>query len=145
MQPMSPQWLPSVTITPTIDRKRGFLLTAFLLLSMFGNIILCGVLVIMAGIFAGVEHADDGLNPGADYAARMVHNAMLFLALLAVVNLVFLTGAWMWKKWGVYGYGLVSCLGMLVALKIAPASAMLNVVWGGIVTALVASKWRHFE
>jgi hypothetical protein len=34
---------------------------------------------------------------------------------------------------------------MLVAMRIAPASALSSVLWGGIVGALVASKWRHFE
>jgi hypothetical protein len=79
------------------------------------------------------------------FAVRAVHHAMLFLALLAVCNLVSLTGVWMWKKWGVYGYGLISGLAMLVAMRIAPASALMSVVWGGIVASLIAAKWQHFE
>jgi hypothetical protein len=70
---------------------------------------------------------------------------MLFLALLTVFNLLFLTGAWMWKKWGVYGYGLVTGLGMIVSMRLVPASVLMNLVWILIVGAIVVSKWRHFE
>jgi peptidoglycan/LPS O-acetylase OafA/YrhL len=142
MQPIAP-WMPAYSTSP--ERQRGFLLSGFLLMSMLGNTILAAALVLMAGAFEGFAHTDDGLNPGADFAARTAHHLMLFVALLAVCNLACLTGAWMWKKWGVYGYGMISGLAMLVGMRIAPASALMSIVWGAVVASLVAAKWRHFE
>jgi hypothetical protein len=145
MQPMSPQWMPSVSITTTPDRKRGFLLGGFLILSMIVNVVLGAVLVLFAGVVGGVENKSDGLDPAADFALTAVHHSMLFLALLTVFNLIFLTGVWMWKKWGVYGYGSISILGMLVGMRVAPASALTSIAWCGIIGALIASRWRYFE
>lgn len=143
MQPYSPQWPVAPSASP--PRERGFLLGAFLLLSMFGNMILTVVLVLGAGKVGSYDRADSTLDPSVAAAARTANHIMLFLALLTVFNLLFLTGAWMWKKWGVYGYGLVTGLGMIVSMRLVPASVLMNLVWIIIVGAIVVSKWRHFE
>jgi hypothetical protein len=143
MQPSPPEWPPMQISAP--PRERGFLLSAFMLLSMFGNLVLCVVFVLGAGWIGGLERTSDPLDPAAAASARFGNRIMLFLALLTVCNMVFLTGAWMWKKWGIYGYGLVSLLGMLAGLKLSAGSAMVSLAWGGIVGFLVATKWNHFE
>ncbi len=147
MQPISPQWLPSVSVSVPVpaDRKRGFLLTAFLALATAGNVILASVLVLFAGAIAGAGHVDRGLDPAADAAAALANRLTLFLALIAAVNVAFLTGVWMWKKWGVYGYAMVSAIGMLAGMRVVPASAVTSLAWAFIVTTLIALKWRHFE
>jgi hypothetical protein len=51
----------------------------------------------------------------------------------------------MWKKWGVYGYGAVTVVGMLVGAHVARASVLGNLVWGIIVVLIVIPRWKYFE
>ena len=141
MQPIAP-WMP--TYVPAPERQRGFLLSAFLIVSILGNAIAAVALVPMAGAFAGIARTNDALDPSA-LTANTLHHVMLFAALLAACNIVCLTGAWMWKKWGVYGYALLSGLATLVGMRIAPASALMSLVWVGVVGSIFFAKWRHFE
>jgi hypothetical protein len=142
MQPISP-WIP--VNAPATERRRGVLLSAFLISSMIGNTILAPALLVMARATARLGPADDGLDPAAVHLAHTTHNATLFLALLAAISVFFLAGAWMWKKWGVYGYGLITGLAMLVGVQSTPTSVTLNLLWCGVIGAVIAAKWRHFE
>jgi hypothetical protein len=143
MQPVPPQWVPPST--SATERRRGFLLGSFLVLGMLGNMIGAAMAILGAGAAAGAEKAAGALDPAAASAARSSHNAMLFMALLAVCSLGCLTGAWMWKKWGVYGYAAISCLGFIVGWRASPVSALVNIAGTVVVAASVALKWRDFE
>jgi hypothetical protein len=70
---------------------------------------------------------------------------MHLLALLALANIVFLTGVWMWKKWGVFGYGAFAVIGALVGFKNAPIAGFIGIAWLKLLAVKVAGKWRDFE
>ena len=89
--------------------------------------------------------ADPSIDPAGAALAKTLHNTFLFLALLTAFEIAFLTGIWMWKKWGVYGYGAIASLGLIVGLRVSPTSSMVNLVWAIMVAVAIASKWRHFE
>jgi len=114
-------------------------------MSMLGSAIGGALSLLGAGAAAGAERAASGIDPEAAATARSSHNAMLFMALLAACSLGSLTGAWMWKKWGVYGYAGISCLGLVVGLRASPVSAVVNVASAVIVAGSVAARWRYFE
>jgi hypothetical protein len=144
MQPTSPPiWQPE---QPRVLRTRGFLLSSFIALGALGNIAMCIGLLFMGAATSGLaKERDDMLNPGA--SAEMKHLSVIFhfMALIALVNVVFLTGAWMWKKWGVYGYGGFVLFGGLIGAQAASAMSAGSVMWGLIVVGIVASKWKDFE
>ena len=112
---------------------------------MLGNMIGAALAILGAGAAAGAERAASGIDPEAASAARSSHNAMLFMALLAACSLGCLTGAWMWKKWGVYGYAAISFLGFIVGWRASPVSSLVNIAGTVLVAANVAAKWRDFE
>jgi hypothetical protein len=142
MQQSPPPWSPA-PITTTPPRERGCLLTVILLFGMFGNVISAGFMFIQAKA-TSLAAADD-IDGSATGIARAASRYFTFLALLSLCNAGSATGMWMWKKWGVYGYGFCSALGAIIGFKIAPASAIGSLLGNGIVVAILASKWRYFE
>jgi len=69
----------------------------------------------------------------------------VFFAFLLVVELGFLTGVWMKRKWGALGHVLFSALGAAAVLSsvgpcIAPA-----LVLDALLTLMILAKWPSFE
>ena len=100
-----------------------------------------------AALGAEKPGARTGLNNS--FVQKLLRRPELFsffgLAFLALCNVVFLTGVWMWKKWGVYGYCTLALLVMLVALKVSPVSALGSLAWGAAIAATIGPRWRYFE
>jgi len=105
MQVSPPEW-PVAPQAATAPRTRGFLLSAFLVLGMIGNMI-AGAMDLLAGAAASRAAKDQLESMNADGANAIAHTSKMlhFMALAAFGHVVFMTGMWMWKKWGVYGYG----------------------------------------
>ncbi len=65
----------------------------------------------------------------------------------------FLYGAWMWKKWAVYLYGVQFGLGLLIQLFVLkPADAgvgayayFLTIAGAGLMFWAIYRKWQYFE
>jgi hypothetical protein len=141
MQPYTPPYTPPTASPP---KERGFLLTAFLLLTMMGNMALVGVFLLGSAAAARLS-PDPALDPAGAAFATHTHNTLLLLTLLTVANLVFLSGTWMWKQWGVYGYGIVTFAGMLAGMHVARSSVFVNLIWAIVIVMIIVPKWQNFD
>jgi len=135
-----PDWPAPPPVARGERRERGFLLSILGNIGVFVNLLLRGAML------AGADRRlSDSLDPSAAMAARSASKLLHGLAFLALCNVVFLTGVWMWKKWGVYGYCTLALLVMLVALKVSPVSALGSLAWGAAIAATIGPRWRYFE
>jgi hypothetical protein len=144
MQP-PPDWAvaPQAQSAP---RERGFLLSGVLLIGLVGNIFGCGANLLAGAAASGAaKNAASSFDTETAATARHLSQTLHFLALVALCNVVFLTAAWMWKKWGLYGYAGFMLFGALVGFKDAPVTSVVTVLWGVVIGAIVASKWKQFE
>jgi len=147
MQPSPNDWPLAPPPPPAgAPRDRGVFLSGVLVLGMFGNIAgIAGYLLLGAAATGAEARARESLDNAAALASRHLSTTMHLLALLAFANVVFLTGVWMWKKWGVYGYGAFSLIGTLAGLKSSPIAAFVGLAWFMILAVKVAGKWNDFE
>lgn len=145
MQVPPPEW-PIAPQTTSGPRERGILLGAFLILGIFGNVVMCAM-DLLAGAAASGAAKDAAGSFDTDTASLASHSSktLHFLALVALCNVVFLTGAWMWKRWGVYGYFCFMLFGALIGMKTSPVASVVGLMWGAVIAAIVAPKWKHFE
>ncbi len=109
-------------------RERGGCLSAWLILIIAGNIVMAFINLINATRVADI---------GWIFALQ---------SFLSVINVVFATAIWNWKKWGVYGLFFIIVMGFV-----------LNLIWGTTLTTLAAlipailltlliqPLWKEFE
>jgi nitrate/nitrite transporter NarK len=143
MQAGSYEWSLSGSSSRAPYPARGPLFVAVLFLHMLGDAAVLSAFVVGAGYLA---------RPGrfggiiSDEIAHTGHNAFLFLALLLAVELGFLTGVWMGKKWGALGYVLLSAATCLVASRASEGAWLVAPGgWNGLFALVIVSKWKSFE
>src|SRR5580693_4343397 len=128
---ISPDFSPSPQ-RPSGGRERGLFLSLVIVVGIIGSAISCGM-----NLLAGAAASGAAKNAGeldAHAAAVQAHASTTFhlLALLGLANAVFLTGAWMWKRWGVMGYACTMLFGAMVGMKASPSSSVASIVWGAM-------------
>jgi hypothetical protein len=116
-----------------------------LVIAMLGNVLGVTLKVFLAAAAGGAGRAAAGTDPASAAGARSLHNTLLFLALLDACAIACLTGVWMWKRWGVYGYVAIACLGFFVGFRASPFSSGVNGAGSILVAGIVAMRWREFE
>jgi hypothetical protein len=143
MQAGSYEWSLAGSSSRAPDHAGGPLFVALLFLHMLGDAAALSAFVVGAGYLARPGRFG-GLVP--DEMANKGHAIFLFLALVLAVELAFLTGVWMGKKWGALGYMLRSTATCLVAWRasgrgwlVAPGG------WNALFALMIVSKWKSFE
>jgi len=137
MQPDSPLWRAPDVRPPPPRGALGLLVG----LRLVGSVFFIVLLIIAAGLMQRLA------AQGVDGAAA-AHKKLLFLTFLVTLELVFVTGIWMWKKWGVYGVALLSVFGVVVGLSgtaMSKVGSMTGLVFDVLLMLLIAARWTDFE
>ena len=72
--------------------------------------------------------------------------AIPILIVLGVANFIFVIGVWKWKKWGVYGFGVVSLVAFVINLiSIGILGAIFGLVGLGILIFLLRNAWAQMD
>ena len=122
---------------------RSPLLSVVLLLTILRSVAVVTVLVLGAGYVAGLGRSGGSLSAAF---ANTAHNVLLFLALVTVVELLFLTGVWMQKKWGALGFVLLTVASALLALRSTGWFVLLAPVgWDSFLALIIVARWQSFE
>jgi hypothetical protein len=112
-----------------------------LALKIIEDVAVVAVLVLGAGFLASV--AESGGDLAAD--ASSAHRRFLFFALVMVVEIGFLTGVWMKKKWGAFGHVLFTMFAAVWTLHAAGPCVLATLALDGILTWTILVKWSSFE
>lgn len=116
-----------------VVKKRGFWLTAFL------------ILMFIANPFTAFTYFS---NPEMIIQAypKMTTGILYFMGAISIVNLVLAIGVWMWKKWGVFGfYGVVViafCINIYVGIGIV--GSLSGLIGAVIIFFTTKNRWEHF-
>jgi hypothetical protein len=115
---------------------------AVLVMKILSDTAALSVLVLGAAYIAGL-----GRIGGVSAAvANSGHNVLLFLAFVVAVELGFLAGVWMGKKWGAMGYVLLTTLATLVAIRSSGWPLLMGPLsCDALLALLIVSKWHSFE
>lgn len=145
MQQSPPNWPPASPAKAEIP-VRGAFLGSILVTGLLGNMVRAGLLFISAASSTGAaKNSQDALDPTTAAAFRHDAQAANLLAFVALANVVFLMGAWMWKKWGALGCGAFMLFGAVVGFHSSPIASFFGLFWLAILGSVVSSKWRYFE
>lgn len=134
----TPQFLPT-QLTPKADiPERGGWLTGLLALRGLWNMI--AFFACMIGYDALGRPEVTVPNAGA------MQKALLMTMAVCVVDLVGVTGAWMFKKWGVGLLVVMTAIDMFFSLQAGDVlRAVGRLVVLGAIAAAVWPRWRHYE
>lgn len=117
-----------------VIKKRGFWLSAFL------------ILMFIANPFTAFIYFN---NPEMIIQAypKMASGLLYLMGAMCVVNVVLAGGIWMWKKWGVFGFYTVVviafCINMYVGLGIT--GSLTGLVGAVIIFFTTKKRWEHFS
>jgi hypothetical protein len=103
------------------------------------------VLMMVANPIAAIFYivAGDMVRSGMPEAPAWI---VPVLAAASIGNLACAVGVWMWKKWGVYGFGALTALGLVVNLMAGMGPRALTGVIGLVlIIVLVRPYWDQFE
>jgi hypothetical protein len=112
-----------------------------LVVKILEDIAVLSLLVLAAGLLAGAARSGGEFG---DFAGR-THGTLLFLAFVLAVELGFLTGVWMKKKWGALGHVLFSAVGATAALSSAGPWIAPALFLDALLTIMILAKWPTFE
>ena len=115
-------------------KKRGFWLTAFLILMFIAN-------PLSAITYFSSPDAVAAAVPGASIGI------IYLLGTLSLVNVALAIGIWNWKVWGIYGfYGIVVVAFVInMAMGLGIGQSLLGVIGGVIIFLCTRNKMEHFE
>jgi len=121
-------------ITPVEVKKRGFWLSAFLVLMFIAN-------PLTAFAYFGNPEAITQVYP---YLSIYL---LYFMGLLAIVNFGLSIAIWTWKKVGVYGIyitmALAFCINIYAGLGLV--SSLMGLIGAVIIYFTTKSRWEHFS
>jgi len=124
----------SEVMEPVESKKRGWLLSAFL------------VLMFIANPFTAFSYF---ANPEAiiQIYPTLSESLIYFMGLLALLNFVLAIAVWSWKKVGVYGIyitmALAFCINIYVGLGLV--SSLMGLIGAIIIFFTTKSRWGHFS
>ena len=141
MQPLPQKPAPRVAPGPAPDR--GTILTALLAILSLGAV--ATITLSLLG-YTAIDHLPDADAP--THAVLLeVRQFLLISAALGVMQFLCALGMWGWKRWGAYGFGIMSAVLFLTSAKTDPQHhySMGPLVWLVIVVVAVLPKWGSFE
>ena len=123
----------AVEVEPTESKKRGFWLTAFL------------VLMLVANPFTAFTYFS---NPEAIIKVypSLSEGLLYFMGILAVLNVVFAIAIWTWKKVGIYGIYASMALAFLINLYIGIGivGSLTGLIGVVIIYFTTKNRWQLF-
>lgn len=116
------------------QKKRGFWLTAFLVLMFVANPLTAITYIFRAD---AILPAFPGMGVGLVY----------FLGALAVVNFILAIGIWNWKKWGVYGFyiSVVIAFAINIYIGLGIAASAMGLLGAVLVFFTSKKRWPYFS
>lgn len=111
----------------TKERKRGGLLTAYLVLSFIGNILGCFAYYSNQFIIKMGQPA-------------LSNAAIIISTILSIAGLVFVVGTWKLQKWGVYGLIACSIIGVIQGMILGTSLAGVAISVGFTVLLIVLTS-----
>ena len=113
--------------------NRGFWLTAFLILMFIAN-------PFTAYIYFSNPEVITNVYPKA------IAGLLYVLGTVALVNVVLAVGIWNWKKWGVYGFYIMTGMSFVINIYIdvGLVSSLLGLLGAVLVYLLTRSRWQYF-
>lgn len=116
-----------------IRKKRGIFLTVWLILLPIANTVILLLSLIVFAVYEGIFRTTSGL--------------IFTLAIVPILNIVFSIAVWKWKRWGVFGLGVMSIAASAISglsfhfLHLAP----IGIVGIIVLAILVRPVWKHLE
>lgn len=116
------------------EKKRGFWLTAFLVLMFIANPLTSIMYLTNPEIYVTLI---PGMTVGLIYT----------MGVMALMNVVFAVGIWTWKKWGVFGfYGSAAiAFGINIIAGLGVLASSLGLIGVLIIFLTTRSRWQHFS
>ncbi len=142
MQQLPPGFVPLPPAPKPARAQRGTLLTVLLVLLTLGGIFGIGGALLA---YSAVGHLAPEGTPVAQIAEAQ--RGYLFSGFFSAGQFGCAFGMWGWKKWGAYGFALMSVLLLFASAKTDPHHnpSYGNLVWLLLVAAAVVPKWSSFE
>ena len=118
-----------------IEKKRGRFLAVWLILLPIVNSLITFISQWLLGLLTGWP-----FFTGEVYTWLPPNTGFWFnIAIVIILNIVFSRAAWKWKKWGVFGLGVMSIAGSAASLF------YVGIVEVVVLAILVRPVWKHFE
>lgn len=117
-----------------VEKKRGVLLTIFLVLMFIVNPITAFT------YFTKTEMIIE-LTPSLSVGI------LYFLGVIAMANVALAAGVWMWKKWAVFSFyavGVIAfCTNSFIGIEIIPS--LIGLIGPVIIYFTTKKRWEHFS
>ena len=116
-----------------IEKKRGFWLSAFLVLMFIANPL---------SSFTYFSNPDLMVNAFPKATPEIIY----FMAFMAIVNLFLAIAIWRWLKWGVYGFYISISIAFVINmyLEIGVVGALVGTLGGVLIFFTTKKRWQHF-
>jgi len=118
----------------TLEKKRGFWLTLFLVLMFIVNPLTA---------FTYFTNPEMVLQASPSMTVGMLY----FLGVVAMVNVIIAAGIWMWQKWAVFGFFAIAaiafCINLYIGIGIIPS--LTGLIGPIIIYFTTKKRWEHFS
>lgn len=117
-----------------VQKKRGFWLTAFLILAFIAN-------PTTAWTYFSNTEAIIQVYP------QLTPEIIYFLGFMAIINFILAVGIWTWKKWGVYGFYVSVLIAFAINLSIGMgiAASLVGLVGAVLIYLTTKNRWQYFS
>jgi len=118
----------------SLERKRGFWLSAFLVLMFIAN-----------PLTSFTYFSNPDLLASA--FPKATPEIIYFMGFMAIVNLFLAIAIWRWVKWGVYGFYISISIAFVINmyLEIGIVGALAGLLGGVLIFFTTKKRWQHFE
>ena len=115
-------------------KKRGFWLSAFLILMFIAN-------PITAFMYFSNPESITSISP------NVTTSILYFLGVMCMINVILAAGIWAWKKWGVYGFYAVVAIGFVtnIYIGIGVAGSLAGLIGALIIFLTTRNRWKYFS
>jgi hypothetical protein len=117
-----------------IEKKRGFLLTTFLVLMFIVNPLTA---------YTYLSNPEMVLQASPDLSVGILY----FLGVISMVNVAVAAGVWIWKKWAVFSFfgiaAIAFCMNLYIGIGIMPS--LIGLIGPVIIYFTTKSRWEHFS
>jgi len=116
-----------------IEKKRGFWLSAFLVLMFIANPLTS---------FTYFSNPDLIVSSFPKATTEIIY----FMGFMAIVNLFLAIAIWRWVKWGVYGFYISISIAFVINmyLEIGMLGALAGLLGGVLIYFTTKKRWQHF-
>jgi hypothetical protein len=135
--------IPPSLLVPRIKNRGKWLTTLLVLKGAFGLVML---FVALATLSAMTPARLARLPPDALAQVEALRTKLILTFGTTIIDLVAVTGMWMYKRWGVFVFAAASV--MLLVLRIAQREtiiAIAGLIVSGSVAAAIVPKWPDYD